>query len=172
LRKVEKAGEISRRGVSVTSSSECFMFKRSFQVLAVMAIAAVTVVAGEIKLDGVSCVVASRDAQMSKSAEYKDAKVFFCCNGCAGKFAKSPEKYTEQANRQLVETGQYEQKACPISGAPLSGNNETVVADVKVGFCCGKCEAKVEGADEKKQLVLVFGEEAFEKAFEKAESEE
>ena len=147
------------------------MFKRSFQVLAVMAIAAVTVVAGEIKLDGVSCVVASRDAQMSKSAEYKDAKVFFCCGGCLGKFTSSPDKYTESANRQLVETGQYEQTACPISGAPVSGNNETVVADVKVGFCCGKCEEKVEGASEKKQLALVFGEDAFEKGFKKDQPE-
>jgi len=145
------------------------MLKKWMSAVGVVLVAAVTVVAGEINLEGVQCVVASRDAQESKSAEYKEGKVYFCCNGCAGKFTKNPKKFTASANRQLVQTNQYKQTGCPFSGGGVNPETMITVAGTKVGFCCGKCQARVEKADPKAQEKMVFGEKGFEKGFAKAE---
>jgi YHS domain-containing protein len=145
---------------------------------AVLLIATATVIAADVApndvdLEGVKCVVADKDANPSKSAEYKQGKVYFCCGGCAGKFAKTPKKFAAAANHQLVATKQYEQKACPFSGNDLDPEVSTTVAGTKIGFCCGRCKAKVEAVkDDKKALKLVFSEKAFEKAFKKVEKAE
>lgn len=148
------------------------MAKRWISALAVLLVAATTVVAADavektVDLKDVKCIVAPRDAQASKSAEYKDGKVFFCCNGCEGKFAKTPEKFATQANRQLVQTKQYEQKACPLSGGKLNPETLITVDGAKVAFCCNNCKGKVEGTEEKKQAELVFSDKAFSKGFKK-----
>ncbi|WP_230252386.1 hypothetical protein [Rhodopirellula halodulae] len=138
---------------------------------AVLLVAATTVVAADaveqVKLDDVQCVIASRDAQESKSADYKEGKVYFCCGGCAGKFAKTPEKFSVQANRQLVQTKQYEQKGCPFSGGEVNPETTLTVAGAKVAFCCNGCKGKVEGTEKDKQAELVFNDKAFSKGFEK-----
>ncbi|MEM6777224.1 MAG: hypothetical protein AAF670_06180 [Planctomycetota bacterium] len=139
--------------------------------MAVLLVAAATVVAGEIELDGVKCVVASRDAQASKSADYKEGKVYFCCNGCSSKFTKTPEKFAEQANRQLVQTKQYEQKGCPFSGGDVDPEVTLKVAGTSVAFCCSGCQGKVAKAEAEDQVKMVFGDKAFKKAFEKKSSE-
>lgn len=133
-------------------------------VFAVFAIASVTVLAEDIKLDGVKCVVAPRPVSADKSAEYKDGKVFFCCGNCAGKFAEDSKKFATTANMQLVATKQYEQKACPLSGGPLNADTEIKVGEAKVSFCCNNCKGKVESTQGKDQLELVYGDKAFEKA--------
>ena len=138
--------------------------KLMLSAVAVVAVAGATVFAAEINLEGVKCVVAPRPADASKSAEYKDGKVFFCCGNCAGKFAATPEKFATASNAQLVSTKQYEQKACPLSGGPLNKETAIKVAGGKVAFCCNNCKGKVESADEKEQVELVFSEKAFEKA--------
>lgn len=142
------------------------MMIRKFLVsaFAVFAIASVTVLAEDIKLDGVKCVVAPRPVSADKSAEYKDGKVFFCCGNCAGKFAEDSKKFATTANMQLVATKQYEQKACPLSGGPLNADTEIKVGEAKVSFCCNNCKGKVESTDGKDQLELVYGDKAFEKA--------
>ena len=146
--------------------------KLMLSAVAVVAVAGATVVAAEINLDGVKCVVAPRPADASKSAEYKDGKVFFCCGNCAGKFAAAPDKFATASNAQLVATKQYEQKACPLSGGPLNKETAIKVAGAKVAFCCNNCKGKVQSADEKEQVELVFSEKAFEKAgFAKADKE-
>ena len=118
----------------------------------------------EIKLEGVKCIVAPRAAKADQSAEYKEGKVFFCCGNCPKKFAEAPEKFTTVANQQLVATGQYKQKTCPLSGGPLNPDTEIKVGDAKVAFCCPNCQGKVAAAEGKEQLELVFSEKAFEKA--------
>lgn len=151
------------------------MKNRFMTLAAILLVASVTVVASEtqlaseVDLDGVKCIVAPRDAQASKSAEYKNGKVYFCCGGCAGKFAASEKKYATQANRQLVQTKQYKQTGCPISGGKIDADTTIAVDGTKVAFCCGNCQAKVEGAESKEQSNLVFGEKAFKKAFKKAD---
>ncbi len=132
--------------------------------LAVFAIAGATVWAEDVKLDDVKCVVAPRAAKADKSVEYKDGKVFFCCGNCPGKFAEDTKKFATAANMQLVATKQYEQKKCPLTGGPLNADTQIKVGDAKVSFCCNNCKGKVESAEGKDQLELVFSEKAFEKA--------
>lgn len=153
------------------------MTTRWMSALAVMMVAAATVVAAEVAetkvdLKEVKCIVAPRDAQASKSAEYKDAKVYFCCGGCAGKFAAEPKKFAVQANRQLVQTKQYEQKGCPFSGGEVNKETMLTVDGAKVAFCCDGCKGKVEGTEKDKQAELVFADRAFNKAFKKVEKTE
>ncbi len=147
------------------------MLKKVLSCVAVMLVACATVVGGDVNLEGVKCIVAPKDALASKSAEYKDAKVYFCCGNCAGKFAAEPKKFAEKANAQLVATKQYEQKACPFSGGELDPETAIKVAGQKVSFCCANCKGKVEAAEEAKQASLVFNDKAFEKAFKKVAAE-
>lgn len=132
--------------------------------MAVCTIAAVTAVAAEIDLEGVKCVVAPRPAKANQSAEYKEGKVFFCCGNCKGKFAEDSKPFATAGNAQLVATGQYEQKNCPLSGGPLNPDTALEGAGAKVTFCCNNCKGKVAEADEEKQAELVFSEPAFKKA--------
>lgn len=144
------------------------MLKKVSGVLAVLLIAGATVIAGDADLEGVKCVVANRDANPEKSAEYKDGKVYFCCGSCQAKFAKNSKKFAVKANHQLVATKQYEQKGCPISGGKLNPDTAIELAGTKVAFCCNKCKGKVEGADsDEAKLKMVYGEKAFGKAFKK-----
>ncbi len=146
------------------------MLKKMTSVVAVLLVAGATVIAAEVELEGVKCVVADKAANPEKSAEYKDGKVYFCCGGCAGKFAKTPKKFALKANHQLVATKQYEQKACPLSGGKLNPETAIEIGGTKVCFCCNKCKGKVEGADsDEAKLKLVFSDKAFAKAFKKAE---
>ena len=120
----------------------------------------------EIKLEGVKCVVnAKGDVKEKSFVEYKGAKVFFCCDNCPKKFSESPEKFSTSANYQLVATHQFKQKKCPLSGQDIKEGTELDVSGVEVAFCCNNCKGKVEKADGKKQIELVFSDEAFDKAF-------
>ncbi len=147
------------------------MIKKITSVLAVMLVACATVIGGDVNLEGVKCVVAPKDAQANKSADYKDGKVYFCCGNCAGKFAKDSKPFVEKANVQLVATKQYEQKACPFSGGDLNPETTLTVAGQKVAFCCDGCKGKVEKAEGDEKSKLVFNDKAFEKAFKKAVAE-
>jgi YHS domain-containing protein len=138
--------------------------KGMLSLLSVVLIAGVTVWADDVKLEGVKCVVAPKAALAGKSADFKDGKVYFCCGNCAGKFAESPEKFETNANMQLVATKQYEQKACPFSGGDLNPETKIKVGDAEVSFCCNNCKGKVESAEAKEQVTMVFGEKAFKKA--------
>lgn len=127
---------------------------------------------GEINLEKVKCVIApTKAANPEKSVEYKKGKVFFCCDGCKGKFEKDKEKYASKAQQQLVATKQYKQKACPLSGGDIDPEKKTKVNGVEVAFCCGGCLGKVEKAEGDEKVDLVFGTKAFEKGFELAKKE-
>ena len=139
--------------------------KKIASVLGILLVASMTV-AADVDLTDVKCVVAPKNATAGKSADYKDGKVYFCCGGCAGKFAADSKKYAVKANQQLVATKQYEQKKCPLSGGKLNPETAITLAGTKVSFCCNNCKGKVEGEkDEAKQLAMVFSEKAFAKAF-------
>lgn len=138
-------------------------------VAAVLVVATATTLTADVSVKDVQCVVAPKPADLSKSADYKGGKVYFCCGGCAGKFAKDTKKFSTKANHQLVATKQYTQKSCPISGGDIDEAMTTLVGKTKVSFCCGKCKGKVEGAeDDAAKLKLVFSNKAFKKGFKKA----
>jgi YHS domain-containing protein len=120
-------------------------------------------------LTDVKCfMMPKRDVKEAKFVDHRDGKVFFCCPGCVKKWNKEPAKFETAANMQLVQTGQFKQTACPISGGDVDAEQFCEVDGVKVLFCCGNCKAKVESAstDEAKRE-LVFGSKMFEKGFAK-----
>ena len=122
-----------------------------------------------VKLKGVKCMMMpKKDVKPDQFAKYRDGKVFFCCKGCKGKFQKHTDDYATQANQQLVATGQYVQKGCPISGGSVDDEQVVEVNGIKVKVCCEKCAAKIKGADDDAaRAEMVFGNAAFEKGFEK-----
>ena len=149
------------------------MLKKTIGGLALLLVAGATVIAAEVDFKKINCVISDKPADESKTADYKDGKVYFCCGGCAGKFAKDSKKFAAQANHQLVATKQYEQKGCPMSGREI--NEETLVklGETEFGFCCNNCKGAFEGkADDKEKLNLVFNDKAFAKAFQKVKKED
>lgn len=118
------------------------------------------------KLNGAKCPVAgTKAAKEDQSAEYRGAKVYFCCGGCPEAFAKDKAKYATKANHQLVQTGQAKQEKCPLSGKDLNKDATVKVAGVTVTFCCNNCKGKVEKAKEDEQLELAFADKAFDNGF-------
>lgn len=111
-----------------------------------------------------------KDSKVSEkfSVAYKGAKVYFCCWKCPARFEKDKEKVATAANQQLVQTGQFVQTGCPISGGEVDDEQVSKVGGVEVKFCCHRCKGKVDAAaDEKAKAELVFGEKRFDKAFSK-----
>ena len=140
-----------------------------FTCCALVASAVFAIAAEEISLKDVKCLlVAKKDANKEKASKWKDGKVFFCCDGCRGKFEKMDDEKKEEiapkANFQLVATKQYEQGACPISGRDVNKEKNIKVDGVTVAFCCDGCKSKAEKMKEDKRVAALFGEKAFEKA--------
>ena len=65
------------------------------------------------------CPVSGAKAKQDQTAEYKEAKVYFCCGNCKKAFEKDSKKHVVKANAQLVSTGQYVQTNCPLTGGPM-----------------------------------------------------
>ena len=126
------------------------------------------IAADDVKLDGIKCIVQKdKAAKADKSADYKDGKVYFCCDGCPKAFAKDikdEKKFATKANTQLVATEQAKQHKCPITGKDLDKATEITVAGAKVQFCCNNCKGSVEKLKGDEQADKVFGEDAFKKA--------
>ncbi len=113
-----------------------------------------------------TCPVSGKPALEDKTAEYKGAKVYFCCENCPKAFAKDTAKFATKANQQLVATGQATEVKCPLSGAKLNPETAVDVGGTKVTFCCNNCKGKVEAAKGDAQAELVFSDAAFAKGFE------
>lgn len=144
--------------------------KLTCSALMVACILGTTVFAApKVSLEGIKCLmVAKKDASEEKSAKWKDGQVYFCCDGCLGKFTKlddeGKEKFAAKANHQLIATKQYVQAKCPFSGGDLTEGKTLKVAGAEVGFCCDGCLAKAKNMKGDKQIEALFGEKAFEKA--------
>lgn len=140
---------------------------RLVQVLAVLAGCFVWSASDDVSLEGVKCIVTGKAAARAEHAvECKQGKVYLCCANCVAAYTKAPEKYAVKANHQLVLTGQYEQKSCPLSGGKLDPDITTDVGGIKVAFCCQECQRKVESAEGIEEKVkLIFDEEHFKQGF-------
>ncbi len=114
-----------------------------------------------------TCPVSGKPAGESHVVELKNGeKVYFCCDNCPKAFKANPKKYNQQVNRQLLETDQVVQVACPFTGKPVSKDHMAEMGDVKVGFCSDKCEEKFKAAtDDAAKLKLVFANGPFNKGF-------
>ena len=143
--------------------------KTTFLVLAVAAALLLPRLSAEDKpkdkLNGAKCPVGGKVAKEESSADYRGAKVYFCCDNCPKAFAKDTAKFATKANHQLAQTGQAKQEKCPLSGGDLNNDATTDVAGVKVTFCCNNCKGKVEKAEGDAKLELAFADKAFDKGF-------
>lgn len=117
-------------------------------------------------LKAAKCPVSGRPIKEEHTVEYKEGKVYFCCPNCPKAFEKDPEKFATKANHQLAQTRQYRQVKCPLTGRELNREQFVRVNGVRVAFCCANCKGKAEKAEGDEQVVLIFSEEAFKKAFE------
>ena len=140
-------------------------------LLAVLGLAFVATTTAEDKEDlaGIKCPVSGKDINPDATVDYRGGKVYMCCPGCPKAFAKNNEKFAAKANHQLVATGQFVQKACPLTGKPAKDDKVVDASGVKVGLCCPGCEGKVKKSDD--VVALLFVDKAFEKGFEKAGDE-
>ena len=111
------------------------------------------------------CPVSGADAKQDVTAAYMEKKVHLCCDKCKAAFEKDSAKYAVKANHQLVETKQFKQAKCPLSGGPCKKDFAVKVSSTEVYFCCDKCQGKVAGASGDDQLALVFATDAFKKGF-------
>lgn len=122
-------------------------------------------------LKGVKCCLMTKnDVKESFSVDYREGKVYFCCARCKGAF--DADKHAVKGNQQLVETGQYEQTACPFSGQDVDETQSVKVGKAEVYFCCGDCLKNAKEAKDDARAEMLFNNEAFEKAFAKVEDEE
>jgi len=142
--------------------------RSTVMAFASIAFLALTVYAGEIKLEGIKCVMNPKGpAKADKSVAYKGGKVFFCCGNCPKAFEKkvgSDETVAAKANRQLIATGQAKQSKCPFTGRPAKGSTAIKVEGASIAFCCNNCKGKAEGLEGEEQLLALFGDKAYKKA--------
>lgn len=134
---------------------------------AFLAVMSVTLYAADVNLEDVKCIMNPKAAaKADKSVDYKGGKVYFCCGNCPKAFAKKIEAKDKvvaaKANHQLIATGQAEQKKCPFTGGPLK--TELTVDGAKIQFCCNKCKGKAESLEGEEKMVVLFGDDAWEKA--------
>lgn len=114
-----------------------------------------------------TCPVSGKPAGESHMVQLKNGdKVYFCCDNCPKAFKQNPAKYNLGVHRQLLETGQVVQVACPFDGNPASKEHMVEMGDVKIGFCSDKCEEKFKSAaDDAAKLKLAFANGPFNKGF-------
>ena len=134
--------------------------------LAAIAMLAATLYAAD-KLEGIKCPVSGKAVKEDKTVDYKGGKVYFCCENCPKGFEKDTAKFAAKANAQLVATGQFTQKACPLTGGKVDATTAVEVSGAKLAFCCNMCKGKVAKAEGDAKTELVFADKAFEKGFEK-----
>lgn len=114
-----------------------------------------------------TCPVSGKPAIESSFIEQKDgSKVYFCCENCPKAFKANPKKFDLKVHRQLLETGQIVQVACPFTGKPVNEEATAEVGQADVAFCCKNCLGKFEkAADDDAKLKLVFSNAAMKKGF-------
>ena len=113
-----------------------------------------------------TCPVADKPAKEENAVELKSGdKVYFCCENCPKEFKKNRAKYTLQVNRQLVETEQVVQVACPLTGKPVNKEQMVDAGEAKVGLCCKGCAGKYAKASDEEKLKLLFAAKDFNQGF-------
>jgi uncharacterized secreted protein with C-terminal beta-propeller domain len=126
------------------------------------------------EVTAVKCPVAGKEIEIAdaKVVEYRNAKVYVCCDKCKAKMDEDAAPFAGKANQQLVTTKQYRQAKCPLTGGKLDKEQKLKVAGTMVRFCCDKCKGKVEAAKGDEQSAMVFADKAFETAFVVAKKKE
>ena len=143
--------------------------KRFLLVVVLTAFASVgvlqTVVAADKDpVEGLKCfIMKKRKVKGKKVVDYKGAKLYLCCSTCVKRMAKTPKKYEAKANHQLVYTGQFVQKACPVSGKAVHNDAVLKIGGVEVKFASVAHKDKVAALKGDALINAVFGKAAFKK---------
>lgn len=161
---------VTRRGTQMMNKSLNAFMAMSTIVCAIVLSNPSDVTAQD--LSGIKCVVkGDKSASPDASVKYRDGRVHVCCEACVNKFESDPAAFATKSNHQLVLTGQYRQVKCPISGSRVDSHFATNVGGTKIAFCCPSCLKKVNDAPQMADRAeMVFGNEAFEKAFVKVDA--
>ena len=104
-----------------------------------------------------TCPVSEKKCNAEKHVAFDGGQVYFYCATCQKAFEAQPSKFAAKAHHQMVSTGQFVQKSCPIGGRPVKVGTQVNIGGVEVGFCCNKCKAKVQSASAEQQITMVFG---------------
>lgn len=126
------------------------MKKVLFATLALSLVFALAAVAGDNK-GNTKCPVMGNDVNKTVYTDYKDKRVFFCCEGCIAEFHKDPAKYLKKIADAGEEPMQLAaQSVCPVSGEELMNKNTYVdVEGKRVYVCCDGCVGKVKAEPKK-----------------------
>ncbi|MDX1963299.1 MAG: hypothetical protein SFX18_09110 [Pirellulales bacterium] len=120
-------------------------------------------------LAAAKCPASNEGVSADQAVEFEGGMVYFCCEKCKAAFEKDSAKMAAKSRHQMVVTGQFEQKACPLSGGPTKAETAIDVAGTKVAFCCENCQGKAKKAGDDVAEVLFGDKEKFAKAFAKVE---
>jgi len=86
-----------------------------------------------------TCPLSGKPIIKEAFVESEGKKVYFCCNGCAGKYKAEPAKFKDK----LAATYTYlDLPKCPISGKPADLSIKVMSDDGAVYFCCNGCPKK------------------------------
>lgn len=112
----------------------------------------------------VNCIVdQQRKAVADHAIKYKDAWVFFSSTQAARKFRDKPQAFEAFANFQLVQTKQYVQHACPLSGEQPDEDSAIInVGGVDIEVLCADCAKDIGKEPLADQIELLFDAEGFE----------
>jgi len=109
-----------------------------------------------------------KNVRSKYSVYHNGGTVFLCCSKCVRRYLRDSSEYVVSCNHQLVRTGQFEQRKCPISGGAMNPAVQVDVAGVVVKLADKAAKAKVEAAaDDDAKAELLFSAEAFKVAFSK-----
>ena len=114
-------------------------------------------------LDDLKCfIMKKRKVKGKKVVKHKGADLYLCCAACVKRFGKTPEKYESFANHQVVLTGQFVQKSCPVSGEAVNdGSPKLAINGVDVLFSSDEHKDKISQLKGDEQLKAVFGAAGF-----------
>jgi YHS domain-containing protein len=113
-----------------------------------------------------TCPVSGKPATEDHVVTRKNGdKIYFCCDNCPKDYKADTKKYATKVNRQLLETGQIVQVACPATGNPINKDYTVETGNAKVSFCSEKCLAKYKEADDDAKLKMLFSSAAMKRGF-------
>ena len=118
---------------------------------------------GNSPLRGVNCFVNKQNSVSAKwTVKYRQGVLYFSNAASRATYRKSPKKYVAWANYQLVQTTQYVQQRCPLSGEEFDKDSVTMkVGKVSVRLLCAGCKKEISKLPLEKQVKELFDNEAF-----------
>ena len=128
--------------------------------------------AKKVDFSKIKCVVSGKAVNPEATADYKDAKVYFCCEGCPALLRATPRS---SRRRRTISSWPPCKRSRPVVRCPakrLDPETTVEVAGVKVNFCCGNCQKAAASKKGDEQVELIFNDKSFEKGFEIAKKSE